>query len=78
MSMETEVSVEQLCGLCALAPEATDHKCSQLILEEIDKVTLEIEELEELVKDLKVTRAQMKNELLLVKQKELELYFSDN
>ena len=78
MSMETEASEEQLCGLCALAPRETDHKCSQLILEEIDKVTLEIEELEELVKDLKVTRAQMKNELPLVKQKELELYFSDN
>ena len=46
MSMETEASEEQLCGLCALAPRETDHKCSQLILEEIDKVTLEIEELE--------------------------------
>lgn len=78
MSMETEVDVDQLCPLCALAPTDTDHKCSQLILDEIDRVTLQIEELEDLVRELKVTRAQMKNEIPLVKQKELELYFSDN
>ena len=70
-----ELEIEQLCDLCALAPKQEEHSCHQRILDEIDKITQEIEELEDVVRDLKVTRQQMKNELPSVKQRELELFF---